>query len=190
MKGRPRPSVWLSRLAANHPSLAPASADHYAGAAYVCLTRFHDVPPAKMTVRGWSAKGSRTRLYDLIWRHPTAAERRTHANEEDGTEAGAYAVALAAVHRHQEMVTIGRSESRTGSDWYLAPSSVAAGADFDLDDERVVRFEVSGVSNDDPTKMRERVARKVAQARAGVSAKPAVVGVVGFRSVTVVLRKV
>jgi hypothetical protein len=128
------------------------------------------------------------RSYTLHWRYPSAAQSASHRNEEEATRDGAYAVALGTAGSELRLVTIGRAASRTGTDWYL----VDLGTDdsFDLDREGVTRLEVSGISSDTPSNVRERVRVKTVQAEAGRSDFPAMVGIVGFRTPLVVLRKV
>jgi hypothetical protein len=183
--GGRRAQIWLSTLARRHLGLAPGTADHVASAAAVCLARFHEVPPTKVRV---SADGLQ-REYDLVWRYPTAAEQASNRNHEEATRDGAYALALGAADVHMRMRTIGRAESRTGSDWYLRPEA-SLDQMFDLDAEDVMRFEVSGISDDSDAIVRERVRRKVDQIRAGRSPHLGIVGVVGFRSPRVVMRRV
>lgn len=182
-RGRPRKRIWLRKMESRHPGLTPSLADHQCEAAGVCLARFHELPPSLLHLQA----PAYDRKYELIWRFPTPVELAANANEDDATEAGAYAVALASVDAHLGLVTIGRTYRRSGADWHLRPYPVVE-QPFDIDRDDVVRLEVSGVSDDNETKMRERVRVKRAQAAARPGA--ALVAVVGFRSSRVVIRRV
>ena len=149
----------------------------------MCLARFHEVPPAKLQIRLEAS----SRAYDLVWIWPTPGQSRGHGNTDEATRDGAYAMALAAAHGRPRMMTLGRSENRTGADWYLVP--VDGEPVFDLDQPGVVRFEVSGVSDDTEAKLRQRVREKVEQVGDRDSMFPGWVGVVGFSSPVVVIRK-
>jgi len=168
-----------------HPGLSEATANHQSSAAAVCLARHHELPPTTLTIDSIRS----TRQYELTWAYPSAVEQASHANTDDATRDGAYAVALASVDARLRLVTIGRAATRTGADWFLRPRGIIEPT-FDLDAEDVRRLEVSGVSDDDSGKVRARVRQKVSQARRGNSLHPAIVGVVGFKSARVVLRKV
>ena len=170
-------------MASRHPGLTTSLADHQCEAAGVCLARFHALPPSILTVHAPGVD----RRYELIWRFPTQVEVAANANEDDATEAGAYAVALAAVDVHLGLVTIGRTYRRSGADWHLRPYPVVERV-FDIDGDDVVRLEVSGVSDDDDAKMRERA--RVKRAQAAARPGPALVAIVGFRSPRVLIRSV
>lgn len=180
-----RKQIRLPSLSKRHPGLSPGTADHIATAAAVCLARFHELPPSALKA---SADG-KAATYELVWRYPSTPERASHRNDEDATRDGAYAVAIGVADAHLGMWTIGRAESRTGSDWYLR-SKASLERTFDLDAEDVVRFEVSGISDDNDARVRERVRRKTDQVRAGQSRHRGIVAVVGFRTPRVVLRAV
>lgn len=182
-RGRPPKRIWLRNMASRHPGLTPSLAEHQCEAAAVCLARYHELPPTALDVQA----PTRDRKYELIWRFPTPVESAANANEDDATEAGAYAVALASVDSHLGLVTIGRTYRRSGADWHLRPYPVVEQT-FDIDRDDVVRLEVSGVSDDNDSKIRERV--RVKRAQAAARPGPALVAVVGFRSPRVVIRKV
>jgi hypothetical protein len=170
-------------MESRHPGLTSGLADHQCDAAGVCLARFHALPPSVLSVQA----PARDRKYELIWRFPASVQLAANANEDDATEAGAYAVGLACVDAHLGLVTVGRTYRRSGADWHLRPYPVVEHP-FDIDRDDVVRLEVSGVSDDNDTKIRERVRVKRAQAAARPGA--ALVAVVGFRSPRVVIRNV
>ncbi len=178
---RPRTRIWLRNMAPRHPGLTASLAEHQSEAAGVCLSRFHALPPSRLKVQA----PANDREYELIWRFPTHTQLAANANEDDATEAGAYAVALASVDAHLGLVTVGRTYRRSGADWHLRPYPVLEHM-FDIDRDDVVRLEVSGVSDDNDAKMRERVRVKRAQAAARPGA--ALVAVVGFRSPRVLIR--
>lgn len=177
----------MKQLAERHPGLDAGYARHIAAAAAVCLARFHDLPPTRLMVR-WN--DSRARRFELIWEYPSDRQRATNMHEIDATEDGAYAVVLGSVDGRLGYVTIGRTEARSHSDWYLVPASSDTPDLFDLDRDDLERIEISGVSDDDDGKLRDRIREKLAQARGGDPAIPAMVGVVGFRTARVVLKRV
>lgn len=59
----------------------------------------------------------------LLWEPPSPQTRLAWANTTDATEARAYACALAAIAHTRELSAIQRAETRTGSDYYIAPVS-------------------------------------------------------------------
>ena len=71
----------------------------------------------------------------------------------------------------------------------MRPAASAVEHPFDLDADDVLRFEVSGISEDDEGKVSNRVRDKLSQVRSGNSLHPGLVGVVGFRTARVVLRR-
>jgi len=172
--------------ARRHRRLPQAStANHQASAAAVCLARYHELPPTALTVDTTRS----SRRYELTWAYPSGVERASHGNFDDATRDGAYAVALAAVDARLRLVTVGRAATRTGADWFLRPRGIIE-LTFDMDADDVRRLEVSGISDDNPSRVRARVNEKVGQARRGRSLHPAIVGVVGFRSARIVVRAV
>lgn len=168
-----------------HPGLSEPTGKHQAAAAAVCLARFHALPPTTLTVQAEAT----SRRFELVWIYPDARDLASNGNEDDATRDGAYAVALAAVEKRMQLVTVGRTATRTGADWHLRSRGTIEPV-FDLDADDVHRLEVSGISDDDPPKMRARIRDKVAQTTRGTGTEPAIVAVVGFRSARVVLRKV
>jgi hypothetical protein len=113
---------------------------------------------------------------------PDARVRNAHANEIDATETGAYGVSLAAVEEVAGLVAIGRAETLTGADWYVAPN----GAEIE-DLENCIRLEVSGISAGASADIKRRLREKIAQAARGESNLPAIAAVVGFRALEVAI---
>ena len=92
-----------------HPGITDAIGAAYAEAARVCLDRHHQ-PPAEFAI----SHGSEiVALAD--WKKATSQVIAAWANETDATEAGAYAIALAAVELSDGMVAISRAETGTGA---------------------------------------------------------------------------
>jgi len=165
-------------LAARHRGVTHALAQSYAEAARVCLDRHH-TSPIEFTV----AADDRSMKPVAEWAATDERARAAWANEIDTTEAGAYALALAAVELANGMVAIRRAETRTGADYYLAPPQ--RGVD-DLED--CYRLEVSGVDKGPVAIVQQRLQAKLEQARSGTSNLPAIAGVVGFRASLVLLQ--
>jgi hypothetical protein len=79
------------------------------------------------------------------------------------------------------MVAVSRAETRTGADYYLGAFDAA------LDDlETSIRLEVSGTDEGSASVINSRLKRKLAQASMGRSNLPAMVSVVGFRTLQIV----
>jgi hypothetical protein len=116
---------------------------------------------------------------------PDDRTRAAHANSIDATEAGAYGVALATVEVEEDLVTIGRCETLTGADWYLAP----IGTD-PVDYEECYRLEVSGTDEGDQRTITQRLREKAAQTERGQSNLPAIASVVGFKALSVVIERI
>jgi hypothetical protein len=88
---------------------------------------------------------------------PDERVRRAHTNEIDATEAGAYGVSLAAVEAIVGLAAVGRAETLTGADWYIAPNSV------DIEDlEGCIRLEVSGINAGASSDVKRRLREKLA----------------------------
>lgn len=161
----------IHQMATRHPGLTPATADANTEAATVCLHRHHTSPVDMDLERDGAVS-----VASVDWATPDARTRAAWANENDATEAGAYACALAAVEVTDGLFAIGRAEILTGADFYVAPAG--KGID-DLEDCR--RLEVSGVDRGGDPVIRHRLQAKLAQAARGDSSMPATAGVVGFR---------
>ena len=183
-RGRPRKRIWLKDLHRRHPGLTEGLSSHLCEAAAVCLSRFHAVPPATLAVRGPTS----SRKYELVWFYPSATAFASNAHDDNATEHGAYAIALASVDAHVGLVTVGRTQARSGADWHLRPYDPRLEPMFDIDHPDAVRLEVSGISDDDDAKVRQRVRAKRDQASSRAGA--ALVGVVGFRTARVVFSEV
>lgn len=173
------PDLPLNELDKRHPGLTAAVAITYCEAAAICLQRHHSAPTYI------SINHTKELVATAKWVEPDDSSRRAWANEIDATEAGAYGMALAAVEVADGLVANARAETRTGADYYLGP----VGTDFE-DLENKYRFEVSGISLADETKIKARLQRKVAQAIAGRSNLPAIAAIVGFSTKTVLMEDV
>lgn len=160
--------------------------DVFAAAATVALDQHHTSPQA------WSVQLDEqdARLYAVAWRAPTDGDRRTYGNDDETTELGACAIALAAAEAHLGLVAYARARPRTGIDFYL----LATRADlldivsYDFDHRAAVGLEVSGINRDDSATMNNRLRAKVEQVRKGDSPDRAIAGVVGFQTARVVFR--
>ena len=160
-----------------HPGLTPSIAASNLEAASVCLHRHH-APPERFNLR----VGEQRSIVPVDWRQPDARVRKAWANDTDATEAGACALVLAAVERAEGLVAIGRAETMTGADYYVAPEGSEAD---DLED--CLRLEVSGVDRGSASSVERRLNDKLAQARRGLSHLPAMAGVAGFEARLILL---
>lgn len=162
--------ITIKDMNARHPGLKSPVAECYYVAACVCLDRHH-TSPVTVSVEGPRAIAA----VRLVWEATDEATRAAWANELDATEAGAYAVVIAAVEMQTGMVAVRRAEARSGADYYIGP--LGAGRE-DLED--CVRLEVSGLDRGTDGALRARLARKLRQASDGASDVPAMAGVFGF----------
>ena len=161
----------LEALDERHPGLTEGVALYLAEAAYVCLARYHQTP-VEFSVERVPQTFKRT--VDFL--SPNERTQNAHANDTDATEAGAYGMSLAAVESVLGMVAVGRAETLTGADWYIAPTGEKV-EDF----ENCTRLEVSGVGGGSSADVTHRLLTKIMQTRHGQSNLPAIAAVVGFR---------
>jgi hypothetical protein len=171
------PLLRLDGLHERHPGLTQAVADSYAEAASVCLSRHHQ-SPVTLSLQ----HGNDEELRVVHYAVPDERVRRAHQNEIDATEAGAYGVSLAAVEAVAGLVAVGRAETLTGADWYIAPNSA------DIEDlEGCIRLEVSGINAGASSDVKRRLREKLAQTARGASNLPAIAAVVGFKVLEVAI---
>jgi hypothetical protein len=173
------PDLPINELAERHPGLTPEIAAYYLQAARICLDRHH-APPTEFMLKDGTARDIRT---VVAWKAADDRCRNAWANEIDATEAGAYAVALAAAELAGGFVAVRRAETGTGADYYIAPADAPA-----EDIEACIRLEVSGTDRGGASEVAQRLRDKLSQAAAGASNLPAMAGVVGFRAQLVMLQ--
>lgn len=176
----PHVNLPLNNMAERHPGLTPALAEYLLEAARVCLDRHHSSPASFSIV-----DGEKETVATLQWQASDERSRVAHANEIDATESGAYACALASTELSRGLFAMGRAETLTGSDFYLAPIGTELG-----DLESCIRLEVSGTDKGTLAYMYACLANKQNQARAGKSNLPAVAAVVGFELKRILIRDV
>jgi hypothetical protein len=170
------PQLNLERLHERHPGLTQALGESYTEAACVCWSRHHTPPITVSLKRVNNADQARVVNFTV----PDDRTRAAHANEIDATEAGAYGVSLAAIEDIVGLVAVGRAETLTGADWYIAPNGTS------LDDlENCIRLEVSGTSAGTSAEINRRLLEKITQASRGDSNLPAIASVVGFKALEV-----
>jgi hypothetical protein len=173
------PYLRIDRLHERHPGLTQALSDCYAEAASVCWSRHHE-PPITVSLKHDDTEELRIVTFAV----PDGQVRKAHANEIDATETGAYCVSLAAVEDIAGLVAVGRAETLTGADWYVAPN------DAEIEDlESCIRLEVSGISSGASSDINRRLREKLAQAARGDSNLPAIAAVVGFKALEVAISR-
>lgn len=161
----------LEQLSERHPGVTPAVGDYFFEAACVCLSRHHQSPTEfDITYNGDGCVGL------VAWTPTDGRTQAAWANEPDATRDAAYCVALAAVEDQQNLVAIGRAESRSGADYLLMPVGVEV-EDF----ETAIRLEVSGIDSGSNAAVTKRLSEKLEQASRGESDLPAIAAVVGFK---------
>ena len=166
------PNLPFHDLAQRHSGVTDAIGASYTEAACVCLDRHH-VSPVQFEI------GTPEQSLETLARWQAASERAlaAWANDTDATESGAYGIALAAIELAEGMVAVRRAETRTGADYYVAPSSA------DVEDlEGWRRLEISGVDRGDNSLLTQRLQQKVNQTLNGTSNLPALAIVVGFKA--------
>lgn len=164
------PHLPIRGMQKRHSGLTEAVAGSYSEAARVCLNRHH-TSPVDIELASKRMDG----VVVAEWEAPDEQTKAAWANEIDATEAGAYACALAAIEVADGLVAVHRAETKTGADYYVAPSGTEV---EDLED--CIRFEISGVDKGTTSTVKQRLAAKLKQAAAGDSNLPAMAGVVGF----------
>ncbi len=165
------PLLPLKRLADRHIGLTPELAASYLQAAQVCLD-IHHLPPAEFTIRD----GSSEALAMVEWEPSDERLRWAWANQNDATENGAYACALAAVELTRGLVAVRRAETTTGADFYIVPIGKQP-----ADLKEWIRLEISGTHLEEAD-VRTRLRQKIRQAARGQSSLPAIAMVVGFKA--------
>ncbi|MFT3671769.1 hypothetical protein [Aestuariivirga sp.] len=171
--------VKIKNLSRDNPGISRAVADFYCEALCVCLDRHHTSPETIHIENLGQIK-----LASLKW--PSSSTfKAAHANEIDATEAGAYAICIAAINKVRNLVAVARAETGTGADYYLAePGTTAA----DLED--CIRLEVSGINRGNKAAVKGRLRVKVQQAVNGKSNLPAIASVVSFSALLVAIEDV
>lgn len=157
-------------LESRHP-IDPYQLQGYANAAKVRLAAHHASPVA-FRVSSWTQEAT----CSIQWAPLDDKLKRSYNNADDAKRDGAYVLAFAALEELEGLVGIGRAETKTGADYYVAPISAP------LEDlESALRLEVSGTDGS-PTEVRARLTQKKRQALRGRADGPAIAAVVGFRS--------
>ena len=170
------PELPIHHMALRHDGLTKALAEMCTEAARVCLDRHHR-PPTEFNLHG--ANGVHTAAV-VNWQQADERMQKAYGNEIEATEFGACASLLAAVELVDGLVAIGRADTGTGADYYMAPKGTTI---EDLEGfEDVVRLEVSGVDRGPESAVAQRLKEKLAQASAGKSDLPAMAGVAGFEA--------
>jgi hypothetical protein len=174
------PELKIMNMDQRHRALTPPIAGSLLEAASVCLSRHHASPTVLTIVNDGVASAA-----DIHWPLPDARIRDAWANAIDTTEDGACACVIAGVEELRRLSAVRRAETGTGADYFVGPTG--SGLE-DLED--LIRLEVSGVDRGDEGLVARRLRQKVAQARAGQSDLPAIAGVIGFESRTLILESV
>lgn len=169
--------LQLHDLSQRHRGVSLGIGTSYAEAACVCLDRHH-APSVdfKITDAGAASTGRAS------WSPADDSLKAAWNNDIDATEAGACALALAAIEHCRGMFAVRRAETRTGADYYLdAPSAEI------VDLETSKRLEISGVDKGSASAVRTRLKQKLDQARTGASNVPAIACVVGFAALQIMV---
>jgi len=175
-----KPKIVIYGLDRRHPGLTVHVGGSYTEAASVCLDRHH-ASPVRIEVTCGTKQTGRT----IDFAKPEARTLKAWNNDIDTTEAGAYGVAIAAVEAEEELVAIGRAETQTGADWYVAPRG-----EQHEDLESCFRLEVSGLDAGSKSDIEARLRQKIEQTHRGKSNLPAIASVVGFKERLVLINKV
>lgn len=174
------PLIPIDDLAKRHYGLTESLAGTYREAARVCFDRHHESPVYVKVVR---ATDEKTAI--ASWEPTDDRTRGAWANRDDATRDGAYGCVIASVELMEGLYAVNRAETKTGSDYYIAPAGKTI---EDLED--CWRLEVSGLDRGNEALVRRRLREKVQQARVGESNLPALAGVIGFEVLVVFLEYV
>ncbi len=157
--------------------LSPALLAMWSEAAAVMLSTFHPVPPPAtvMSLR-WDTTTCSLRVH---WDDPGLRARESHANEKDATEAGAYAIAVAAAN-HNGFVVRRRAHQGSGADLLMVRRGEP--------DNDFVKLEVSGIARRGSVASRLKI--KVEQVGGGDLDRPGVALVVHFEAAEIVARAI
>lgn len=170
------PELPIHQMAQRHDGLTEALAETYTEAAGVCLDRHHR-PPTEFDLH----RGNDVQMAAVVkWQQAEERVQRAHGNDIEATEFGACACVLAAVELIDGLVAIGRADTGTGADYYIAPKGTTIEDLGSFDDS--VRLEVSGMDRGSESAVDQRLKEKLKQASAGNSDSPAMAGVVGFEA--------
>jgi hypothetical protein len=177
----------IDRLHERHEGLTPVVANQFAEAAAVCFDRFHE-PPVSVAV---SQHREATRLYAFDWIPPNSRQLSAWANDDDATRDGAYGIVLALAETRLGLVAVARAPTGTGPDYLLGPpGSEVDSVDGELNFEKSIRLEVSGISRCDSEAMLSyRVSEKVRQDQRADPDSPALAGVAAFNLRRVAFRR-
>jgi len=151
------------------PGLTPEMGRCYANAAGVCSEANRHKQGVELRVQ----VGIAERRYTLNWPQVTVQIRRTHADLQDATADGAYAIAIMLAREITGCTVVEQAWKGTGIDYWLAES----------EDEMFqgARLEVSGILRGDNRDVARRIASKLAQiSQSDDSGLPAYVCVVEF----------
>ena len=157
-------------LHTRHHGLSQSVAGSYAEAATVCFDRHHQ------TAVELEIKDNNAIVTTLVnWPKVSDQTKAVWNNNIDATEAGASAIALAAVEQTRGLVAVSRAETATGADYYIDKP----GAQI-IDLETSYRLEISGTDASDHRQLGYRLTSKIKQSQNGKSNLPAIACVVGF----------
>lgn len=168
MPTRKSPLPALGSLHLRHPGLYEPLCRAYADAAAICLSESH-TSPVEIEIR----REDMSCLRELSWNEPPRDAVASWRNAHEATEQGACSVGLATVEAELGVVALSRAETRTGADFYIAPPGQGL--------ELAYRLEISGTQTGMLRDLHSRLRQKVRQTRRGLSRRPALACVVGFR---------
>lgn len=158
----------LTTLAVRADSISPYLVATYVEAASVVLEKLHTVPPHQANYTWHQDATARNGV--LTWLEVDDRTRRTHGNNKDATEYGAYAVAIAAMTARGYRL-LGRLHQGSGADYYMVKDGEP--------EENYIKLEVSGIfSNGD---LFARLREKIEQGGGGNLRRPGVAVVVKFQ---------
>ncbi len=168
MPTRKSPLPALGSLHLRHPGLYEPLCRAYADAAAICLSESH-TSPVEFEIR----REDTSCLRELAWDEPSRDALASWRNSHEATEQGATSVGLATVEAELGLVALSRAETRTGADFYIARPGQKL--------EEAHRLEISGTKAGMLRDLHSRLRQKVHQTRRGLSSRPALACVVGFR---------
>lgn len=164
----------MAELARGTAHLSRAVCGNLAEAASVCLESRGHTPGVKLTIDKAAV--------EVVWGALDLRAEASHDDPQDATEEGAVAVAIELVRGGTGLDLVRRSRKGTGFDYHLGPrgsTSPFAGA---------ACLEVSGILEENASKLEARAQAKVAQVLRQGSGVPGFAVVVGFTTPRAIVR--
>jgi len=173
-------NLTFDSLVKGELGLTPSAGAYFAEAASYCLHLHKHANPVRLLLSG-DLSGEMS----LNWITIGEAHYQTHADLEESTEYGAYAIGIVIAVKLTGFPCVERSAKGTGIDFWLADDSDERGV-F----QHSARLEVSGIFRGTENAIATRVKQKLLQTTpTDIQGLPVYVAVIEFSSPELTLRK-